>query len=80
MKSIKYTVDRFEGKTAVLLLCEDERIQIHLPREMVNMSEGDIVEVAFDELGNPETIKILVEETAAARKTADDLLKKLKER
>ncbi|WP_453993252.1 DUF3006 domain-containing protein [Bacillus nitroreducens] len=76
----KYTVDRFEGHLAVLLLRDNERIQININRDELpsDLQEGDIIHLDLNEDGSIKYVEILHEETAQARKTAEDLLEKLK--
>lgn len=75
----KYTVDRFEGDKAVLLLRADESIHIDVERNQLpaNLKAGDIVEVDFDSDNNVVDAKVLKEETEAARKKASELLQKI---
>jgi hypothetical protein len=79
VKSCKYTVDRFEGKLAILLLRGDESIEINVNRNNlpVEVKEGDILELAVLEDGSVSNPKILAEETKDARKKAENLLKRI---
>lgn len=79
MTKCKYTIDRFEGDLAVLLLRKDETIMIDVPRSQLpsNVKVGDILEVHFNSNRKIEKAVILKDETNAAKKTADDLLKKI---
>lgn len=78
----KYTIDRFEGNKAVLLLRKDESVQMDVPRNQLpeEVVEGDILEMVFDSDMNIVKVNILVEETKSARKQASDLLKKIIEK
>jgi hypothetical protein len=82
VKSNKYTIDRFEGHLAVLLLREDETIEKVIPKEQLGSSsrEGDILEISFDESGGVKQVDYLREETVIAREKARDLLNKLKDK
>lgn len=75
----KYTVDRFEGDLAVLLLRNGETVQKDVPREQLpdDVQEGDILEVQFSADGKVLDVKVLTEETESARKKAEDLLQKI---
>lgn len=75
----KYTVDRFEGELAVLLLRKDESIQKDVPRSQLpdQTKEGDILEVQFLDDGKIVQANILANETESAKKRADDLLQKI---
>ncbi|WP_121615195.1 DUF3006 domain-containing protein [Virgibacillus halodenitrificans] len=74
----KYTVDRFEGSIAVLLLRDDETTQLDVPKKDLpeNVQQGDILEVDMNE-GSVKTARILQGETANARDKAEALLKKI---
>lgn len=76
----KYTVDRFEGEFAVLLLSSDESVQKDVPKEQLpdNVQEGDIVEVSFNEDGTVKEAMIKREETISRKEKAQSLLEKLK--
>lgn len=76
----KYTVDRFEGEFAVLLLSSDESVQKDVPKEQLpdNVQEGDIIEVEFDENGAVKEATIKREETLNQKEKAKSLLEKLK--
>ena len=44
-------VDRFEGKTAVLLVRPDEQHQILVPRELMpGVKKGDIIEISLENI------------------------------
>lgn len=79
MKSGKYTIDRFEGELAVLLLREDETVEVFKNRSELpkGANEGDILSLEFDS-DKLVTVNILNEETYQARKSAQDLLNRLK--
>lgn len=77
MKSVKYTIDRFEGDLAVLLQRDYETKQKLLPLELLGeVNEGDIITIAFDK-EKIANVTINVEETNKARQQARNLLKKL---
>lgn len=75
VKSGKYTIDRFEGQLAVLLWREDESVELLLDKKELppEAEEGDILELQFSSEQLTSAV-ILKEETAAARKKAQDLL------
>ncbi len=75
----RYTIDRFEGDVAVLLVREDESQQIDLPREQLpkGAKEGDILEVELSADNKVVNAKVLNKETNTARKKAENLLQKL---
>lgn len=70
-KSLKVTVDRFEGDYAVLLAGEEEDVRIDFPAVLLpeGCREGDVLDFAItrDE-----------ESTEAARERVSDLIEKLK--
>jgi len=72
----KYTIDRFEGHLAVLLLRDNEGIQININRDELtsDLQEGDIIHLDLNDDGSIKYVEILHEETVKARKTAEDLL------
>jgi hypothetical protein len=82
VKSDKYTIDRFEGHLAVLLLREDETIEKVIPKEQLGSSyhEGDILDISFDEDGGVKRVDYLKDETENARAKARNLLNKLKDK
>lgn len=82
MNSGKYTVDRIEGNQLVLLFRDDESAQLLLKNDEISeeVHEGDIVFLEFDTSGKLIFSEVLKEETAQARKKAQDLLNKLKNR
>lgn len=75
----KYTLDRFEGNQAVILLRRDESIQSDIPRDElpIEAKEGDILNIEFDSNENIVSVKILIDDTDIARQKAEDLLKKI---
>lgn len=75
----KYTIDRFEGELAVLLLRKDESVKVDVPRSQLpeEVKEGDILKVKFAKDGQVTDAIILKEETEAARKKAEELLRKI---
>ncbi|MBT2644695.1 DUF3006 domain-containing protein [Bacillus sp. ISL-41] len=76
----KYTLDRFEKDIAVLLFRDDETKELLISKVSLppNAAEGDILFVEFNEDGNVQQIKLLEEETQAARQKVEELLNKLK--
>jgi hypothetical protein len=77
-QSGKYTIDRFEGNLAVLLLRANESIELIVPRTLLpsGIEEGSILQVEVID-GNIKTVVYLKEETEAARKWNDEWLQKL---
>ncbi|MGD7021792.1 DUF3006 domain-containing protein [Rossellomorea vietnamensis] len=75
----KYTVDRFEGSLAVLLLRKDESIQIDIPKKELpdKIKVGDILELEQSEDGSIKNAIILKDETLDAKRKAEDLMQKL---
>ncbi|WP_421381726.1 DUF3006 domain-containing protein [Bacillus salacetis] len=75
----KYTLDRFEGSLAVLLLRKDESVQLDVSKEKLpeHVKEGDIIELEQSEDGSIVNAVILEDETNEAKKKAENLLKKL---
>lgn len=75
----KYTIDRFEGDLAILLLREDETVQVDVHRKQLpsDITQGDIISVDFHEDRTVKYAAILKDETSAVRKKADDLLQKI---
>ncbi|WP_409251795.1 DUF3006 domain-containing protein [Bacillus sp. SCS-153A] len=75
----KYTVDRFEGPLAVLLLRNDESVQIDVEKDKLpkELKEGDIIELELADDGSIDKVIILKAETDLARNKAEDLLQKL---
>ena len=76
----KYTLDRFEKDKAVLLQKGNETLEKILNRVQLpeNIKEGDIVEVFLHDDGTLKEVVILQQETETARKQAQSLLEKLK--
>lgn len=73
-----YTVDRIEDGFVVLLLREDESIQRDVPiQELVDVSEGDLVDVSFHKDDSVLSYTILKEKTEEAKRNANELLQKL---
>lgn len=69
---MKVTVDRFEGKTAVLLVRPEETLQILFPKKLLpGVEEGDVLEIAVrKELGDTED----------ARERVSSLIEKLRQK
>lgn len=80
MKSNKYTLDRFEGDLAVLLLRDDESIEKVIPMSKLGKKfhEGDILLVTFEENEKVLGVQFLEKETIEYRQKAKELLSKLK--
>ncbi|KIY23864.1 MULTISPECIES: DUF3006 domain-containing protein [Mesobacillus] len=78
----KYTLDRFEKEMAVLLFREDETTEVLIGKESLPSSaeEGDILFVEFNEDDSVQEVKLLEDETEAARQKVEDLLNKLKKK
>jgi hypothetical protein len=76
----KYTVDRFEGELAVLLLKNNESVKKDVPKEFFpsNVQKGDIVRESYKD--GRLHYEIQVEETKARRQEAQELLNRLKDK
>lgn len=76
---MKYTVDRFEGDFAVLLLRENEEKQFDVKKENLpsEVKEGDILDIEYNSDGSIKNVQILKQETNQAKKRAEDLIQKL---
>jgi hypothetical protein len=69
---MKATVDRFEEDQAVILLRDDKRVQLVIPRALLPpLDEGDILEITI-ERNEPATRE--------AEERALEILKRLKEK
>jgi hypothetical protein len=69
---VKATVDRIEGKTAVLITREDVPVVFNLPASFLGDAwEGDIVDIAITR--DPESTK-------ATRERVSSLIEKLKQK
>ncbi|CAG9607055.1 DUF3006 domain-containing protein [Pseudoneobacillus rhizosphaerae] len=77
-QSGKYTVDRFEGKLAVLLLRDNESIEILAPRKILpdGIEEGSILQIDIID-GSIQSVVYLKKETAVVRKRNVELLQEL---
>ncbi|MFI8577883.1 DUF3006 family protein [Rossellomorea aquimaris] len=76
-----YTLDRFEGDKAVLLLRSNEQEEKIVEKEKVMPSkEGDILEVTLTEDEEVVSYKVLASETEEAKKMANDILRKLRDK
>ncbi|MFZ4452101.1 DUF3006 domain-containing protein [Salibacterium aidingense] len=75
-----YTVDRFEGELAVLLLSGDETVQKDVPKkELPNgLEEGDVLKVEFGDNDKVITAEVNKIETELKKKNAKSLIEKLK--
>ncbi|MGJ9460275.1 DUF3006 domain-containing protein [Oceanobacillus sp. CF4.6] len=75
----KYTIDRFEGNIAVLLLRANESEQIDVPRDQLPASakEGDILDVQLNVENKVINASILEKETETAKRKAENLLQKI---
>lgn len=71
MGNFKFTLDRIEGSTAVLLLRDDESVKINIPLCLLppEIKDGDILDISIDRD---------VQETEAAKERVSALLEKLK--
>lgn len=71
MENFKFTLDRIEGSTAVLLLRDDESVKINIPLFLLppESKEGDILNISIEKD---------VQETEAATERVSALLEKLK--
>ena len=80
MNSNKYTLDRFDGEYAVLLLKGDESQQEMINRSLVEgfANEGDILEIEWDVDGSFKNASVLKGETEDRRTQVSNLLEKLK--
>ena len=69
---MKVTVDRFEGKTAVLLVRPEETLQILFPKKLLpGIEEGEILEI---------TVRKEEGETEEARERVSSLIEKLRQK
>jgi hypothetical protein len=71
MGNFKFTLDRIEDSTAVLLLRDDESIKVNIPFCLLpqESKEGDILDISIDKD---------VQETEDAKERVSALLEKLK--
>ncbi|WP_144511867.1 DUF3006 domain-containing protein [Bacillus sp. FJAT-22090] len=78
MNSNKYTLDRYEGNSAVFLKYTDETDRLHIHRSEINegLKEGDIVCISL--VDGMYKIERLVEETQRQHEKIQGLLEKLK--
>jgi hypothetical protein len=78
-RSSKYTLDHYEGDTAVLLLRKNEEVEVNIPSFQLpeGTQKGDILEIQFNDLGDIEFVKFLQEETMEAKMKAQSLLDRL---
>ncbi|MGM0842309.1 MAG: DUF3006 family protein [Bacillota bacterium] len=74
-----YTLDRFEGDKAVLLLRSNEQEEKIVDQEKVMPSnEGDILEVTLSKDEEVVACRVLEKDSQEAKKMANDLMKKLR--
>lgn len=80
--SSKYTLDRFEGDTSVLLLRENEEIVVHVPTVQLpaGTQKGDILDIQFNDKVEMVTVRFLKDETEQAKMKVKSLLNKLLEK
>jgi hypothetical protein len=74
----KYTIDRFEGELAVLLLRQNENVELVVKKSTLpnEIEKGSILELEIIE-GNIRTAKLLKDQTDLIRKQNQQLLQKL---
>jgi hypothetical protein len=74
----KYTIDQIENNQALLLWREDEEVRYTKPVTVFpfKVQEGDIINVK--KTGNELKFSLLEEETNEAKKKAEDLLEKIR--
>jgi hypothetical protein len=79
MQSSKYTLDRFEGDLAVLLLREDESIEVDIPKARLSgmLNKGDIIDIRFHPDGTIEKAILLKEETEKAKMEVNKVLREI---
>ncbi|WP_394141272.1 DUF3006 domain-containing protein [Cytobacillus oceanisediminis] len=80
MKFNKYTLDRFEGDQAVLLLKNNEAQELIIRRNLLgeDVQEGDILQLEISQDGSITKITPLKQETASMKNKVDSLINKLK--
>lgn len=80
MQLTKYVLDRYENNYAIFLKLPDENEQllVHATEMIGEAHEGDICSVEQQE--GKFTIQVLQAETTDAKKTAESLLQKLKQK
>ncbi|WP_442596811.1 DUF3006 domain-containing protein [Neobacillus sp. D3-1R] len=73
-----YTIDRFEGEVAVLLLRSDETMELNVPRTILpdEVTKGSILQVDVKN-GKIKSVTYLKEETEKVRRKNKELLQKL---
>jgi hypothetical protein len=77
VRSVKYTLDRFEGDLAVLLERDNETNEKVIPKNVLgSVNEGDILTITYHGEMIYE-VEVHKEETLKARQAAKDLLEKL---
>ncbi|SDH33804.1 DUF3006 domain-containing protein [Alteribacillus bidgolensis] len=76
----KYTIDRFEGELAVLLLSGNETVQKDVPKEQLpdGVQEGDVIKIKWMDDGTVKEATFNKEETESRKEKAKSLLEKLK--
>lgn len=80
MASTKYTLDRYDGEYAVLVLKGDESQQQRVERSKLESyaREGDILDVEWNPDGSFKEASVLQTETEQRRTDVEDLINKLK--
>jgi hypothetical protein len=73
-----YTIDRFEGELAVLLLRQNENVELVVKKSSLpnEVEIGSILELEISE-GNIQAAKLLKDQTDLIRKQNQQLLQKL---
>ncbi|SFM38913.1 DUF3006 domain-containing protein [Salibacterium qingdaonense] len=76
----KYTVDRLEGKLAILLSAGDESIQREIATKQLpaDLKEGDVIEIECNGEGIVQEAVINDQETKRRKQKAQSTLQKLR--
>ncbi|NEU32004.1 DUF3006 domain-containing protein [bacterium LRH843] len=79
MRDELYTVDRFEGELAVLLLRENETVQLVVKKDKLPTAtkEGSLLSVQLDDSGTFLHANVKEKDTEDAKKKAEELLEKI---
>ncbi|KSU64635.1 hypothetical protein AS034_02015 [[Bacillus] enclensis] len=81
MKCLKYTLDRFEGDKAVLLIKGDETVEeIISKKSILHTKEGNIYEKCFSNDYKVFKVHYLEKETINTRKRSLEILNRIKEK